>query len=224
MEKTDGRSKLRQVMQTRLARVESRFKQWIKPAQTNQGLSTLADMSRSKRELIAENVFLRQQVIALERQVAHPQLKQRDRQLLVVLASRIQDWSLARGAHHRAARDIDPLAQPRFQAVLTTEITGQIGEAADRSGDDRADRRHGDEEPHLAPNAFRVSCSSWGSRSVAIRSGSTCGKPARSCPRSNAAKVGPLFSRITLARRRRATSCKRRICSFERYSCTSSLN
>lgn len=92
MEKTDGSSKLRRVLQTSIGWLETRFKQWIKPARTNQVLSTLADMSRSKRELIAENIILRQQLIVLERQIARPQLKQRDRQLLVVLASRIQSW------------------------------------------------------------------------------------------------------------------------------------
>ncbi len=52
----------------------------------------LVDMKRSKAELIAENMFLRQQVIILERQVERPQLTQRDRQVLVLLASRIQGW------------------------------------------------------------------------------------------------------------------------------------
>ncbi len=62
------------------------------PAKTNQVMSTLADMRRSKSERIAENMFLRQQLIVLDRQVARPQLKRRDRQILVVLASRVQLW------------------------------------------------------------------------------------------------------------------------------------
>jgi putative transposase len=49
-------------------------------------------MRKSKSELIAENIFLSQQLIVLDRQVARPQLKQRDRQILVLLASRIQLW------------------------------------------------------------------------------------------------------------------------------------
>jgi putative transposase len=72
--------------------MESRLKHWTKPARTNQVRSTVADLSRSKAELIAENMFLRQQVIVLERQEAHPQLKPRDRQVLVLLASWLPRW------------------------------------------------------------------------------------------------------------------------------------
>lgn len=54
--------------------------------------STVADLSRSKAELIAENMFLRQQVIVLERQVVRPVLRPRDRQVLVWLASWLSSW------------------------------------------------------------------------------------------------------------------------------------
>jgi putative transposase len=84
--------KLKQVMTKRMACFESRFKQWTKPAKSSQAMNTLVDLSRSKSELIAENMFLRQQLIVLERQVTRPQLMQRDRQILVLLASRIQGW------------------------------------------------------------------------------------------------------------------------------------
>ena len=89
---TDVRSKLLSAQRTGIAGLESRFKQWTKPAKTHQVMSSLADMRRSKSELIAENMVLRQQLIVLERQVARPQLKQRDRQMLVMLASRIRLW------------------------------------------------------------------------------------------------------------------------------------
>lgn len=55
-------------------------------------MNTLADLKRSKSELIAENMFLRQQLVVLERQVERPILTQRDRQILVLLASRIRGW------------------------------------------------------------------------------------------------------------------------------------
>jgi hypothetical protein len=55
-------------------------------------MGTVADLKRSKPELIAENMFLRQQLIVLERQVKRPKLTQRDRQILVLLASRIAGW------------------------------------------------------------------------------------------------------------------------------------
>jgi putative transposase len=55
-------------------------------------MGAIADLSRSKEELIAENMFLRQQLIVLERQVKRPKLTQRDRRILVLLSSRIEVW------------------------------------------------------------------------------------------------------------------------------------
>jgi putative transposase len=55
-------------------------------------VGTIADLCRSKEELIAENMFLRQQLIVLEREVKRPKLTQHDRQILVLLSSRIQAW------------------------------------------------------------------------------------------------------------------------------------
>jgi putative transposase len=42
--------------------------------------------------LIAENAFLRQQVIAVKRQTPRPRLTARDRMLLVLLASKVRGW------------------------------------------------------------------------------------------------------------------------------------
>jgi putative transposase len=55
-------------------------------------MRTIADLCRSKEELLAENMFLRQQLIVLEREVKRPKLKQHDRQILVLLSIRIQAW------------------------------------------------------------------------------------------------------------------------------------
>ena len=52
----------------------------------------LADIKRSKSELIVENAFLRQQSIVLQRQTKRPVLTPRDRGLLVLLASRFPRW------------------------------------------------------------------------------------------------------------------------------------
>ncbi|MFC1960684.1 integrase core domain-containing protein [Chloroflexota bacterium] len=79
-------------MSDRMACFESWFKQQTKPSGRGQVLNTLADLNRSKSELIAENMFLRQQLIILERQIERPKLTQRDRQILVLLASWIQGW------------------------------------------------------------------------------------------------------------------------------------
>ena len=55
-------------------------------------IGTVADLARTKPELIAENAFLRQQLIVLRRQVGHPRCTPADRALLVLLASRLRTW------------------------------------------------------------------------------------------------------------------------------------
>jgi putative transposase len=55
-------------------------------------IGTVADLARTKPELIAENAFLRQQLIVLRRQVRHPRCTPADRALLVLLASRLRTW------------------------------------------------------------------------------------------------------------------------------------
>jgi len=63
-----------------------------KPVAEHFILGTAADLLRSKSALVAENAFLRQQVILLKRQVTHPKLTPTDRGLLVLLASRVRHW------------------------------------------------------------------------------------------------------------------------------------
>ena len=63
-----------------------RFTRWTKPLTSSLPLSTLTDLSRSKTELVAENVLLRQQLIFLSRQVKRPNFTKTDRILLVLLA------------------------------------------------------------------------------------------------------------------------------------------
>ncbi len=53
---------------------------------------TVADLARTKPELIAENAFLRQQLIILRRQVRRPRCTPADRALLALLAGRLRTW------------------------------------------------------------------------------------------------------------------------------------
>src|ERR687885_2314533 len=53
---------------------------------------TLADLARTKPELLAENALLRQQLIILRRQVKRPRCTPADRALLVLLAGRVRTW------------------------------------------------------------------------------------------------------------------------------------
>jgi len=58
-------------------------------------IGAVADLSRSKAALVAENALLRHQLIVLRRQVARPRLGALDRFLLVVLASKAHFWRSA---------------------------------------------------------------------------------------------------------------------------------
>jgi hypothetical protein len=68
---------------------------WIKPPTTSLVLGTLADLYRSKTELLAENALLRQQLIILRRQVKRPSFQKTDRFLLVLLARIVRTWKQA---------------------------------------------------------------------------------------------------------------------------------
>lgn len=58
-------------------------------------LSTVADLTRSKSDRIAENALLRQQLSVLDRQVKKPSFSQSDHLWLVLLASRVKNWKEA---------------------------------------------------------------------------------------------------------------------------------
>jgi hypothetical protein len=59
-----------------------RYKHWTKPDTDSLITGTAVDLTRSKRDLIAENAFLRQQLIVLKRQTPRPSLTPTDRGLL----------------------------------------------------------------------------------------------------------------------------------------------
>ena len=68
---------------------------WTKPLTSCLPLQTLADLGRSNSELVAENAFLRQQLIILRRQVKQPACTKTDRVLLVLLARLVRTWNQA---------------------------------------------------------------------------------------------------------------------------------
>jgi transposase InsO family protein len=76
-------------------RAKQRLKQWTKPVSASLVTGALSDVSRSRTDLIAENLILRQQLIVLKRQVKRPQLTNGDRLRLVLLARCTQFWQQA---------------------------------------------------------------------------------------------------------------------------------
>src|SRR5215469_10498077 len=75
--------------------LSSRFTRWTKPLTSSLPLQTLANLGRSKTELVAENALLRQQLIILKRQVKQPVCTKTDRVLLVLLARVVRTWKQA---------------------------------------------------------------------------------------------------------------------------------
>jgi putative transposase len=85
---------------TRLTRfclqlLHHRFVAWTTLDTTSLMLGALTNLARSKAELVAENAFLRQQLIILRRQVKRPACTKTDRMLLVLLARIVRSWKQA---------------------------------------------------------------------------------------------------------------------------------
>ena len=86
---------LKRLVGTPVSVLCTRFVHWAKPLTFSLPLGTLADLARSKAELVAENALLRQQLIILKRQVKRPACTKADRMLLVLEASAVLAWKQA---------------------------------------------------------------------------------------------------------------------------------
>jgi len=75
--------------------METKLNVWTTPITESLVVGTVNDLIKSKPALVAENAFLRQQLMVLKRQVKQPKLTDRDRGLLVLLASRVRHWKNA---------------------------------------------------------------------------------------------------------------------------------
>jgi putative transposase len=88
-------SLIRQCVDALYQAANRRLRQWTRPDNHTLFPSVVADLMRSKAELVLENAFLRQQLIVLQRQVKHPAPTPRDRVLLVLLARKLRSWKQA---------------------------------------------------------------------------------------------------------------------------------
>src|SRR5438132_7222046 len=75
--------------------LQERVLRWMMPPTTSLPLGTLADLTRGKAELLAENALLRHQLIILRRQIKRPVYRKTDRVLLVFLARMVRTWKQA---------------------------------------------------------------------------------------------------------------------------------
>lgn len=72
--------------------IRNRISRWTKPIPHSLVLGTLVALGRSKHELVAENLLLRQHLIVLTRAVKRPHLTRTDRVLFVLLARTLATW------------------------------------------------------------------------------------------------------------------------------------
>src|SRR5438309_6813297 len=75
--------------------IDKRFVAHTKPASRALPIGIITDLTRTKKELIAENALLRQQLIVLNRQLKQPHFKPKDKFLLVLLARWAKTWKQA---------------------------------------------------------------------------------------------------------------------------------
>jgi putative transposase len=88
-------SPLKWLVGTLVIGLRARFLQWTTSLTSSLPLQTIADLGRSKSELVAENALLRQQLIILKRQVKRPACTKMDRVLLVFVSRIVQTWRQA---------------------------------------------------------------------------------------------------------------------------------
>jgi transposase InsO family protein len=68
------------------------LRRWTKPITATPLVGAITDVTRSQRELLLENALLHQQLLVLNRQVKRPQLRGRDRAVIVGLTSLLVTW------------------------------------------------------------------------------------------------------------------------------------
>jgi len=86
---------LRRHAQPALRAVHRRLLAWTRPAPRPLAGSTVRDLTRTRATLVAENAFLRPQLVVLARQVKRPAPTPADRFRLVLLARLVRGWRAA---------------------------------------------------------------------------------------------------------------------------------
>jgi hypothetical protein len=124
--------------------LRTRFVQWTTALTSSLPLATLADLARSKSELMAENALLRQQLIILKRQVKRPACTKTDRVFLVLMARVVRTWKQALFLVQPDTRLA--LASGALPPVLEAQVKGLFTQAQGSRGNHRIDQRDGEGE------------------------------------------------------------------------------
>jgi hypothetical protein len=122
--------------------LRARFLQWTAPLTCCLPLATVADLARSKAELVTENALLRQQLIILKRQVKRPACSKTDRVLLVLLARVVRTWKQALFIVQPDTRLA--MASGALSLVLEAQVKGLFTPAKGRRRNHRLDPRDGE--------------------------------------------------------------------------------
>ena len=122
--------------------LSSHFARWTKPLTSSLPLQTMAELNRSRSELVAENALLRQQLIILRRQVKRPSISRTDRILLVLLARLVRTWQ-------QALLIVQPdtrlaVASGALSPILEAPIKDSYSQAEGRCGNHRLDQADGE--------------------------------------------------------------------------------
>ena len=196
------------------------FLQWTRPLTSSLPLQTLADLGRSKSELVAENALLRQQLIILRRQVKRPACTKTDRVLLVLLARMVRTWKQTLfivqpetllGFHRELFRLVwkhkskASSHQPKV-AAQTIALPQADGEG---------------QSPSSALKGFVENCYNWACGSASAASRRTCEEFA---PTSHEGKSGARFCALTPHRSGPVIFYRSPICFFDRFLRSSSSN
>ncbi len=135
---------LKRLFRSCLAMLSSRFALCTKPLTSSLLLGSLADLGRSKSQLIAENALLRKPLIILSRQVKRPACTKADRTLLVLLARLVRTWQQALFIVQPDTRLA--VASGAVSPGLETQVKGRFSYAEDRCRNHRFDQGDGSEK------------------------------------------------------------------------------
>ena len=135
---------LKRLVGTPVSVLCTRFVPWTKPLTSSLPLGTVADLARSKAELLAENALLRQQLIILKRQVKRPACTQTARVFLVLMARVVRTWKQALFLVQPDTRLA--LASGALPPVLEAQVKGLFTQAQGSRGNHRIDQRDGEGE------------------------------------------------------------------------------
>jgi hypothetical protein len=145
-------SRLKRLVGTSANTLHARFVHWTTPLTSSLPLGTLADLGRSKSELIAENALLRVPLIILKRQVKRPACPKTDRILLVLLARAVRAW---KQTLFLVQPETDlAVASWSSSSVLEAQVKDSFSQAEGSRGNHRIDQGDGDEESALGSRAY----------------------------------------------------------------------